>query len=401
MKILHVLYTYFPDVTGSSVRSEGIISGQKKNSADVTVLTSPFQRGNSEHNIECINGIEVHRAYKAGRKLSISEERVSILNRIKKIFYIFPFLLTIYKLAKEKKVEVIHAHSMFFCAYPAFVAAKLLKISYVYEFRSVWEERFNNKFQNKLIKELETWALKLADSVVVINEGLKDELVSRGINKNKIYIVPNAISNSVIELTAGVTAPKQVKNFGYIGNFSEIEGLDILIDSFCEAFPKDAKNAGEYKLHFYGKGPFEPKLNQLIKTKNDTRIVNYGVFKREELQSVYSSVDAVVIPRLDLKICNTVTPLKPLEAMAFKRLFIGSAVGGIVEVCGGDKNQNGLFFKPGSVACLAEIMREAVEQVDTTIIENGSNYAHTTRTWDNISVLYNDVYSYAKHSTGK
>lgn len=400
MKILHVLYTYFPDVTGSSVRSEGIISGQKNNGVDVTVLTSPFQRGNSEQNVECINGIEVHRAYKAGRKLSISEERVSILNRVKKIFYIFPFFLTIYKLAKEKKVEVIHAHSMFFCAYPAFIAAKLLKVAFVYEFRSVWEERFNNKLQNKLIKKLETWALELADSVVVINEGLKDELVSRGVNKDKVYVIPNAISNSVIDLTYGFTAPKQVNNFGYIGNFSEIEGLNILIDSFCEAFPKGGKNGDDFRLHFYGRGPFEPKLNQIIKTKNDTRIINYGAFKREDLKSVYSSVDAVVIPRLDLKICNTVTPLKPLEAMAFHRLFIGSVVGGIVEVCGGENNQNGLFFKPGSVESLTELMRGAVNKVDTAIIDNGANYAHA-RTWDNISVFYNDAYNYAKHGAGK
>ncbi len=396
MKILHVLYTYFPDVTGSSVRSEGIISGQKNNGADVTVLTSPFQRGNTAQSIEQVNDIEVHRAYKVGRKLSISEERVSILNRFKKVFYVFPFFLTIYKLAKQKKVEVIHAHSMFFCAYPSFIAAKLLKISFVYEFRSVWEERFNNKLQNKLIKKLETFALKLADSVVVINEGLKDELVSRGINENKIFVVPNAISNSVIELTNGFTTPNQIKNFGYIGNFSEIEGLNILIDSFCEAFPQGEENAKDFKLHFYGRGPYEPKLNQFIKTKNDSRIVNFGSFKREDLQNVYSSVDAVVIPRLDLKICNTVTPLKPLEAMAFSRLFIGSSVGGISEVCGGKENKNGLFFNPGSVLSLAELMRNSADKIDISIIENGTNFAHNTRTWDNISVLYNDAYNYAQ-----
>ena len=326
---------------------------------------------------------------------------MSILNRVKKIFYIFPFLLTICKLAKEKKVEVIHAHSMFFCAYPAFIAAKLLKISFVYEFRSVWEERFNNKLQNKLIKKLETYALKLADSVVVINEGLKDELLFRGINEAKIYVVPNAISKSVIELTTGFSAPNQIKNFGYIGNYSEIEGLNILIDSFCEAFPKDATNYEQYRLQFYGRGPFEPKLNQIIKTKNDKRIVNHGAFRRDDLIKVYSSVDAVVIPRLDVKICNTVTPLKPLEAMAFKRLFIGSAVGGIVEVCGGNKNQNGLFFKPGSVPGLAKIMSNIAYQVDKKTIENGARYAHTARTWDNISVLYNDVYNYAKQIAGK
>ncbi|MGP5157694.1 glycosyltransferase family 4 protein [Pseudoalteromonas prydzensis] len=401
MKILHVLYTYFPDVTGSSIRSEGIVSSQKKSGNEVTVLTSPFQKGCSDGSIEFINGIEVHRAYKADRKLSVSEERVSLLKRLKKVFYVFPFTVSIYKLAKEKQVEIIHAHSMFFCAYPAYIAAKLLKVPFVYEFRSVWEERFNNKLQNKLIKKLETWALNLADSVVVINSGLKNELMERGVKEQKIYVVPNAISNSVIELASSFDPPKKINTFGYIGNFSEIEGLGTLINAFIEAFPKASSDANKYKLHFSGRGPFEAKLNQLISEKNDDRIINYGAFEREELVNVYKSVDAVVIPRLDLKICNTVTPLKPLEAMAFKRLFLGSTVGGIIEVCGGEGNENGLFFKPESVSSLSELMRLTANNVNTNIIENGANYAHSIRTWDNISNFYTEAYDYAKHGVCK
>ncbi|MGS0534541.1 glycosyltransferase family 4 protein [Pseudoalteromonas sp. SaAl2] len=401
MKILHVLYTYFPDVTGSTIRSEGIVSSQKKNGNEVTVITSPFQQGNSDDKVEFINGIEVHRTYNEGRKLSISEERVSLLKRLKKIFYVFPFTSAIYKLSKEKKIDVIHAHSMFFCAYPSYVAAKLLKVPFVYEFRSVWEERFNNRLQNKLIKKLETWALKLADSVVVINNGLKDELVGRGVKEEKISVVPNAISNSVIELSTNFEAPKEINSFGYIGNFSEIEGLDILINAFSDAFPKDASNANKYTLHFNGRGPFEAKLNKLISDKNDPRIVNYGSFTRDELVKVYQSVDAVVIPRLNLKICNTVTPLKPLEAMAFRRLFMGSSVGGIVEVCGGESNNNGMFFKPESVSSLSKLMRSTTEELNKNIIVNGANYAHTVRTWDNISSFYVKAYDYAKHGVCK
>ncbi|EWH08495.1 group 1 glycosyl transferase [Catenovulum agarivorans DS-2] len=401
MKILHILYTYLPDVTGSSIRSEGIVTSQARNGNEVTVLTSPFQRGTSEKRVETIGGVEVHRAHKAGRNLSISEESVNVFKRLIKMFYIFPFFAIIYRLARTKNVDVIHAHSMFFCAYPAYLAARLLGVPFVYEFRSVWEERFNNTLQNKLIKLLETWALKLADSVVVINNGLKNELIERGINRQKIHVVPNAVSDSVLEAAVGFEAPTKVRAFGYVGNFSEIEGLEILIEAFSKAFPKNAIDAHQYKLFFCGRGPFEPKLNHLIAQENDNRIVNCGAFERQELAQVYKKIDAIVVPRLDIKICNRVTPLKPLEAMAFKRLVLGSKVGGILEVCGGEGSENALFFRPESVSSLSELMQTIANKNDIRTINNGANYASSIRCWNNIFSFYHNAYDWAKKTKRK
>lgn len=396
MKVLHVLYTYFPDVTGSSVRSEGIASGQKNHGDDVIIITSPFQKGVSSEKVDLINDIEVYRSYDSKKQLNVSEEKVSLISRILKVFYILPFFFHIYKLAKNKKVEVIHAHSMFFCAYSAYLAAKLLKLPFVYEFRSVWEERFQNRVQNKLIRIFETFAMKVADSVVVINNGLRQEVISRGISESKVFIVPNAVSEEVLNLAKTVEPPTKISRFGYVGNFSKIEGLNYLIEAFRQAFP--IAQHPSYSLTFFGRGPFSGELDRLIEQLDDSRVHNKGEFARENLPEVYSSIDCIVMPRINLKICQTVTPLKPLEAMSFSRLFLGSTVGGISEVGGGVNSGNYISFAPDSAADLKDKLIQATQIDVSEIILSGHRYATEKCNWNRIASYYASVYQYAVQS---
>jgi len=244
VKVLHVLYNYYPDLTGSTIRSEGILKGQVHNGIDVVAVTSPFQEGYSVSDYEILDGIKVYRAKNSiDNNLEISEKEKTLFSRLKKVFLIFKFYSYLRNKAEVEAVDVIHAHSMFYCALPSILVARKLKIKSIYEFRSLWEERFKSKgvtnfIISKLIKSIETLSLKLADQVVTINQSLRDDLVRRGVNPNKIFIVPNAVENDILELATGVSAPKKVKRFGYVGNFSEIEGLELLISAFEKASVK-------------------------------------------------------------------------------------------------------------------------------------------------------------------
>ncbi|MEL4415885.1 glycosyltransferase family 4 protein [Shewanella algae] len=397
--VLHVLYTYYPDVTGSTIRSEGILSGQLECGYNPIGVTSPFQKGITSHDVECVGGIKIYRTYRQSSNFEISEKQSSIFTRIRKVLSLFYFSKKIEQIAKENKVTVIHAHSTFFCAFSSYIASRKLKIPFIYEFRSIWEERFENgnllsRLQVAAIKKLETLALKVADGIVVINEGLKDEVINRGICSSKIVVVPNAVSSHVLEQSYNFVNPVVIKKFGYIGNYSEIEGLDVLIDAFRKSFP--IKKYPDKELKFYGRGPFGEKLDKLIELSDDYRIRNYGSFGRDDIAIIYGSVDCIVNPRKKLKICDVVTPLKPLEAMAFRRLFIGSNCKGILEVCG--SKENAKIFEADDVESLAMNLREAVTENCNDIVNNGASYARNSRSWVSVSRLYNSIYNSAKKS---
>ena len=136
---------------------------------------------------------------------------------------------------QKEKIDVIHAHAMFFCAIAGKITSIILNKPLIYEVRSLWEERFKRtSFLNYLIFSfltfLETFCMFLADHIIAINQNLKIELQSRLILKRrKITVVKNAVDLDRIITSINI---RNELVFGYIGTLSPIEGLDILIKAF-------------------------------------------------------------------------------------------------------------------------------------------------------------------------
>ena len=70
-------------------------------------------------------------------------------------------------------------------------------------------------------------------------------------------------------------------------------------------------------------------------------------FNQTQISEVYSTIDVVINPRISNYLTNSVTPLKPLEAMAYKKLVLASDVGGMKELI--EHNKTGYIFKSGSI----------------------------------------------------
>ena len=62
----------------------------------------------------------------------------------------------------------------------------------------------------------------------------------------------------------------------------------------------------------------------------------------------------IVNPRKKSYLTDTVTPLKPLEAMAYKKLIIASDVGGMKELI--EDGENGILFESESVYELEKVI---------------------------------------------
>ena len=83
---------------------------------------------------------------------------------------------------------------------------------------------------------LETYAARKADAVAVICEGLKRDLVRRGIDPGKIVVAPNGVDMDLFghppaadwafAHSLGLDGADTV---GFIGSFYDYEGIDDLI----------------------------------------------------------------------------------------------------------------------------------------------------------------------------
>lgn len=392
-KILHVFYNFLPDLSGSSIRSSGLVSGQLARGMRLVAVSSPFQPGFAPgQDKEEYRGMPLYRAYRPGYP-RVSEKGSSIGSRLKKVALFPGFVLTIRRTARREAATFVHAHSTFYCAMAGYLAARSLGLKAVYEFRSLWEERTRNAnisymLQSMLSRWLETVSLSLVDHVVTINESLKSEVVARGIPSSKVTVVPNAVDDGLIELGGSLSLPTRVTRFGYVGNLSAIEGLDLLVDAFRRAFP----DGEQVELLFHGIGSYEQGLALIIQAAGDPRIRLCGRFSRNAVLDVYRSLDCVVIPRRRSKISETVTPLKPLEAMAFGRLVGISDVQGLLEVVG--EGSNAWTFRADDAADLARGLRRVFEGAFdvAAMARRGREFVARERAWNAVAAAYARVY---------
>ncbi|MFL2567656.1 MAG: glycosyltransferase family 4 protein [Flavobacteriales bacterium] len=385
MKVLHVLYQSLPNSAGSSIRSRDILNNQLKIGITPTVITSPFQKSFENGKLKEINsGITYYRSFSNENEV-VSEKKTSFLVQILKLFRIINFSLQVYKIAKKENIDVIHAHAMFFCAFSAQFAGFLLNKPVVYEIRSLWEERYKkNDFINYLIFSfvtvLETFSMLFANHLVTINNNLKNQLQKRFLLKSKdITVVENAIDLDRVKIT------KLNKNnfvFGYIGTLSPIEGLDLLIKAFNNLKIKN-------KLLIFGDGIELEKLKKLA--NGNSNIEFKGKVSTDEISKAYDQVDIIINPRIKSYLTDNVTPLKPLEAMAYKKLVLVSDVGGMKELV---KNEfNGIVFKSDSFEEIKNVIQDVINRNDLDkIIENGYMYIKEERNWKENTKKYNTIY---------
>jgi PEP-CTERM/exosortase A-associated glycosyltransferase len=305
------------------------------------------------------------------------------------------------KVIKPNSHTIVHAHSPLLCGYPAYNIAKKLKIPVVYEVRALWEDAAvdlgkTNKVRYFLTRYLETDLLKKVDGIITICEGLKKEIVGRGINEKKVYVVPNGVD------TVAFMPQEKDKNLikklglegkttiGFIGSFYRYEGLKYIV----EAMPKILAQFPNTVAILVGKGEQENILKQLVvQSSLMDKIIFTGQMPHNEILNYYSLIDILVYPREKNRLTDMVTPLKVLEAMAMQKGVIGSDVGGIKELIQNEKT--GLIFKAGDSNDLADKCIELINnpQKYQALGQNAREYVLSERNWEIIIKKHLDIYT--------
>jgi PEP-CTERM/exosortase A-associated glycosyltransferase len=393
MKVLHVLDHYKPHFSGYTFRSSYILKNQQKMGIEPVVVTSP-KHGEYDSECEEFDGLKVYRTpcgY-AGSLPFIGEYRLmrALEKRIEEV------------VVKEKP-QIIHAHSPSLNGWPAARVAKKNNIPMAYEIRAFWEDAAVDKgsfregdLKYRLSRQFETSLMRRADAIFTICEGLKEEIIGRGIVEDKLTVIPNCVDliqfKSVpydIEIAKKYSLLDKFV-FGFIGSHYYFEGLNILVEAFAEI----AKKCPQACVLIAGDGPGTQKWVEVSrKLGSDKQILFIGKVPHEEVSRYYSVIDAVVYPRLSMRLTELVTPLKPLEAMALGKVVIGSDVGGIKELV--KDGMTGYLFKAGSVHALAETMLKVIASPEGLNIlkSQALEYVQLKRSWEIISKDYCPVYS--------
>lgn len=395
MRILHVFDHTLPLHSGYTFRSAAILRNQRTLGWETYHLSGPKQI-NCTVAEEDADGLHFYRTpTPTGLLASLpGGDPFAVMGAIEK---------RLLALAKELQPDVIHAHSPVLDAVPAIRVGRKLGIPVVYEIRAFWEDAAvdhgstrEGSLRYRLTRALETWAVKNADAVTVICEGLRRDLAARGIPANKITVIPNAVDVDQFEM-GGKPDPKlkmklglgNSRVLGFIGSFYAYEGLDLLI----AALPAILKQMPDVKVLLVGGGPQDAALKRQVMTLDlMDRVVFTGRVPHAEVNRYYDLVDVLVYPRHRMRLTELVTPLKPLEAMAQGRLMVASDVGGHKELI--QDGKTGVLFHAGNAGDLASKVVGLLkyEQGWDSLKRNGRQFVETERTWAASVARYRAVY---------
>ena len=392
MRILHILDHSIPLHSGYTFRTAAILREQRALGWETFHLTSPKQ-GETKSMVEEVEGLRFHRtAVPTPARSGIAE-----LRQIRAV------QARIEQLAAELRPDILHAHSPVLNAIPAIRAGRKLGIPVVYEIRAFWEDAAvdhgtttEGSLRYRATKGLETWAIKRADHVFTICEGLRADIVGRGIPAAKVTVIPNAVDIESFQLSgdadpalreqlglAGTTV------VGFVGSFYAYEGLDLLLD----AFPALLQKRPELRLLLVGGGPQDENLKaQALRLGVADKVVFTGRVPHKDVSRYYDQIDLLAYPRHSMRLTELVTPLKPLEAMAQGRLFVASDVGGHKELI--RDGETGRLFKAGSAEALAAAIDDLLAHRERwpAMRAAGRQFVEDVRNWTNSVANYTPVY---------
>lgn len=391
-RILHVLDHSLPLHSGYTFRTRAILTAQQNAGLDVRGITGlrHFKEGPDP---ELAEGLQFHRTPgTAAGPAGIREWR-----EIRALAH------AIIELARTWRPDVLHAHSPALCGMAALQAGRALGIPVVYEIRAFWEDAAvsngtgsEGNLKYRLTRTLENRVVAGADAVVTICQGLKDDLVSRGVDPGKITLSTNGVD---LSLFGAAAAPDPALRdalglgagpvIGFIGSFYDYEGLDDLI----AAMPLLTARIPDVRLLLVGGGPMEQALKTQAEASPAAAAIHFvGRVPHSEVERYYALVDVMAYPRKKSRLTDLVTPLKPLEAMAQDQLVAASDVGGHRELI--TDGQTGTLFAPDDPTACAAALADLLGNPQIWPERRRAGRAHVAANhdWGRNIHRYHDVY---------
>lgn len=395
MKILHILDHSLPLQSGYTFRTIGILNAQRQRGWDTVQLTTPKQY-KSEGAVDQVDGWTFYRTpVNSGisQKLPILREYREMRATARRLGQVI----------EETQPDILHAHSPILNGLPALKLARQCNLPLLYEVRSFWEDAAVEAGaamawgpRYRATRGLESVILRRADAVVAICEGLRNDILARGIEAEKVTVVPNAVDSELFTMARNPDAELRRELglegsavLGFIGSFYGYEGLDLLL----QATTLLLRRQPSVKLLLVGGGPVKDRLVALTRELNlQDQVVFTGRVPHSEVGRYYDLVDIFVYPRLSMRLTDLVTPMKPLEAMAKGSVVVASDVGGHQELIA--DGQRGFLFEADNREALASRLAEVIENREDwpRLAAAGRRYVEEERNWKAVTARYEPIY---------
>lgn len=398
MKILHVLDHSVPLHSGYTFRTLAILRQQRAMGFETAQVTSSKQ-GQRKRLEEEAEGLTFYRTRPEASWLW----SLPLTNQWGVVRGLEHRLADI---IKDERPDLVHAHSPSLNGVAAIRVARAVRLPVVYECRAFWEDAAADHgtsreggIRYRLTRALETWVFRSVDAVTCICEGLRGDIITRGVPPDRVTVIANGVDTNRFAYAAPRDAElaeelglEGTTVLGFLGSFYGYEGIDLII----RAMPEILLRVPSARLLLVGGGPQDAILRNLSRSLGlDASVIFVGRVPHDVIERYYSLLDLLVFPRHPMRLTELVTPLKPLEAMAQGKLVLASDVGGHRELI--RHGENGRLFAAGDYRALSQevLYMLANRGLWERQRDVARRYVEQERSWSRTVANYTSVYRQA------
>ena len=396
-RVLHVLTNSLPHTrSGYAQRSHAILRAQAEAGLQVSAVTRPgypVQVGVPwARAVDVVDGIEYHRLTPSrlaqGQAARVRQHAALLL-----------------ELVRTERPALLHTTTHYVNAMAVRAVAEACGIPWVYEVRGRLADTWaatrgpaaTASPRYAAFTAREAQAARAADAVVTLGEGMRQTLVTEGVDPERIVLAPNAVdARFEAPPPSRATARHRLgldPDGRYVGTVSSIvdyEGLDLLVRAAARLAPEHPR----LRLRIVGDGVALPGLRVLAHRLGIADICEFpGRVAREDAVWHHSALDVFCVPRRDLPVTRAVTPMKSVEASALGRPVVASDLPALAELV--EDGVTGELFRAEDldafVAALGRLLSRPEEA--ERLGRAGRDWALATRTWSSNVTRYRDLYT--------
>ena len=311
------------------------------------------------------------------------------------------------RLVTEVRPSVLHAASNYSNALIALALRDAAHLPVVYEVRGFWEDTWLSRHgagatgdlrhSDRYVRSraLETHCMQAADLVVTLGEAMRDEITGRGIDPANVLIVPNGVSKEFLRPLPDPAALKSqlgIKDGEYVvGLVSSLvahEGIGTLLAAVKILGDRGVRT----RALIVGDGPDRGTLQRHAAQLGLDAIFT-GRVPMAKVRDYHAVLDVFVVPRTPDRVCQLVTPLKPVEAMASGLPVVVSGVRALGEIV--QDKVTGLLFPPLDAEALADALQLLLgnPELRRELGANAKQWVARDRTWEHNAARYRDAYA--------
>ena len=396
-RVLHIVTDALPSTSaGYTVRTQEIAIAQRAAGLDPHVATRigfPVTAGSVDGRPEVtVDGVPYHRLLPwvmPGRMDDLYETHLRQAAR----------------LTAALRPAVLHAASNYANAVIALALREATGLPVVYEVRGFWEDTWLSrhagtrdlKLSDRYLRTraLETSCMDAADLVVTLGEAMRDEIIERGVDPGKVIIVPNGVSEQFLrplpddqgKLKASLGIKPGEHVVGLVSSLVAHEGIGTLLEAVKILGDRGVRT----RALIVGDGPERPALQRQAAALGIDAIFP-GRVPMSQVRAYHAVLDVFVVPRTPDRVCQLVTPLKPVEAMASGLPVVVSGVRALSEIV--NDKVTGLLSPPLDPAALADALAELLGSPDlrAELGGNAREWVARDRTWAHNAARYREAY---------